>query len=256
MDYKAKAKAYHTAVSEYDQATVIRMVREDYIQHNPKMPTGRAPFVEFLSTLKVHETKIVNIRMLNDGPYVIMHHLWKNAAPFGGKEMAAFHVIRFDADGMIAEHWNVMAAMADLNPSGRSLLDGETAIVDIQKTVENKAMVSRLFGEWIKARPELLSDAMSDFFMPTFRQHNATGADGIEGFKAIASDLIIDYKRQHRVFGEGNFVLSIAEGTLGRKPTAFYDLFRIEDNIIAEHWSIYQEIPTRGQANDNTMFNF
>lgn len=256
MDHKAKARAYHTAVSEYDQATVTKMVREDYIQHNPKVPTGRAAFVGFLPKLKEHQTKIVNIRMLNDGPYVIMHHVWKNAAPFGGKEMAAFHIIRFDAGGLIAEHWNVMAEMAGPNPSGRALVDGETAIKDVEKTAENKAKVTDLFKAWIKARPGQLADTMRGFFRPDFRQHHSAVADGIEGYRVSAVISQIDYERQHRVFGEGSFVLSVTEGTLGGKPTAFYDLFRLDGGLIAEHWNIYQDIPTEGLANDNTMFNF
>lgn len=256
MDYKTKARAYHTAVNEYDQEAVTRMVREDYIQHNPRVPTGRMAIVGFLPTLKKHETKIVNMRMLNDGPYVIMHHVWKNAAPFGGKEMAAFHIIRFDAEDLIAEHWNVMTDMIGLNPAGRSLVDGETAIMGPEEEDENRAKVSNLLGAWTKTRKEQMADAMFGLFMPTFRQHHATGADGIEGFTAVTSALIIDYQRLHRVFAEGNFVLSIAAGTLRRNPTAFYDLFRFENGLIAEHWNIYQEIPAEGLANDNTMFNF
>ncbi len=256
MDYKAKARAYHTAVSEYDQATVMAMVREDYIQHNPKVPTGRAAFVQVLPKLRDHKTKIVNIRMLNDGPYVIMHHVWINADPFGAKEMAAFHVIRFDADGLIAEHWNVMAEMTGPNSSGRSLVDGGTVISDFETGDENRAKVMKFFDVWIKGRPEQMADAMPGLFGPRFRQHHPAVTDGIEGYRAASGVLNIGYKRQHRVFGEGNFVLSIAEGALRGKATAFYDLFRFESGLIAEHWSIYQEIPTEGQANDNTMFNF
>ena len=45
------------------------------------------------------------------------------------------------------------------------------------------------------------------------------------------------------MIGEGNFVLTMSEGTLGEDPTAFYDLFRIEDGLIVEHWDVIAPMP-------------
>jgi 2-polyprenyl-6-methoxyphenol hydroxylase-like FAD-dependent oxidoreductase/predicted SnoaL-like aldol condensation-catalyzing enzyme len=204
---KQKARAYHTAVSNYDQAKVCNLVDENYIQHNPRVPTGRAAFVSLLPKLKQHGSKIENKRMIQDGPYIAMHHVWKNAIPFGGNEMAAFHIIRFDSAGLIAEHWNVMSPLA------QSPVEGETDIKDLIETEANKTQVINLFSAQ-------------------------------QG------------KRQHKVIGEGNFVLSISEGNHGKKPTAFYDLFRLDQGKIVEQWSVSQEIPQENLANTNTMFNF
>jgi len=33
-------------------------------------------------------------------------------------------------------------------------------------------------------------------------------------------------------------VFTQAEGTLHNEPTAFYDLFRVEDGKLAEHWDV------------------
>jgi hypothetical protein len=43
------------------------------------------------------------------------------------------------------------------------------------------------------------------------------------------------YKSVHKILGEGNFVLVVAEATFGGVPTGIYDLFRIEKGRIAEH---------------------
>jgi predicted SnoaL-like aldol condensation-catalyzing enzyme len=37
------------------------------------------------------------------------------------------------------------------------------------------------------------------------------------------------------------------------KKTSFFDLFRIKNKQIVEHWDVIQEIPTEGLANDNGM---
>ena len=55
--------------------------------------------------------------------------------------------------------------------------------------------------------------------------------------------------------GEGNFVLAISEGEVGNKPTAFYDLFRVEAGKIAEHWDVISAIlPDSEAANSNGKF--
>lgn len=257
-NFKQKAQAYHTAVSEYDIATVERMVREDYIQHNPRVPTGRAAFLALFPRLKEHGTKIENIRIFQDGSHVIMHHLWKNAVPFGADEKVAFHIIRFGDDDLIAEHWSVMTDPAPLNPSGRSLIDGPREIEDLDATDENKARVAELFNILVKSEITEFESIFPRFFSVDYRQHHPKIADGIAGFaKAVqANEIAYQYRRQHQVFGSGNFVLSISEGFDHGKPAVFYDLFRLKNGMIAEHWSVPQEIPTDHLANDNTMFNF
>ena len=258
MSNKPKAKAYHTAVSAYDEATVSSMVCEDYVQHNPRVPTGRDAFVSFLPKLREHETKIENIRMLADGPYVIMHHVWHNATPFGFPQSAAFHIIRFDGEGLIAEHWNVMAELSGTNPSGRTLVDGERTVTDIDATTTNRKRVRGWVDRLIEAAPVQMPRVMGAHCQPDYVQHNPVVADGVKGLSdAVDSGkLSLDYRRLHALFCEGNFALSIAEGLHNGVNSALYDLVRLADGKIAEHWSIYQEVPTENLANDNSMFGF
>ena len=78
----------------------------------------------------------------------------------------------------------------------------------------------------------------------------------IAGLQALAAKgQAVVYKRVHMVLGEGNFVLVVAEATFGGVPTAIYDLFRIENGKIAEHWDTLQAIPPRDQSkNSNGKF--
>jgi predicted SnoaL-like aldol condensation-catalyzing enzyme len=52
---------------------------------------------------------------------------------------------------------------------------------------------------------------------------------------------------------EGNFVVTASEGTLGGEPTAFFDLFRVEDGWIVEHWDVISTIPSE-MAHENGKF--
>lgn len=234
------------------------MVCENYIQHNLKVPTGRAAFIAMIPKLKKHGSKIENIRMLQDGKHIIMHHKWSNALPFGFNETAAFHIIRFDNDNLISEHWNVMTNLGKPNTSGRTLIDGKKEIKDTEKTEENKSIIKELIKNYITLDKSGIVKIIPLFFEKNFHQHNENFSDGIENIieNIIEETKFPHYQEQHAVFGEGNFILSISEGIYLKKNSALYDLFMLEEGKIVAQWNIYQEIPTENLANQNTMFDF
>ena len=61
----------------------------------------------------------------------------------------------------------------------------------------------------------------------------------------------------HMLLGEGNFVLAVSEGAFAGQPTCFYDMFRVENSKVAEHWDTIETIPPKQEwKNDNGKFNF
>ena len=63
------------------------------------------------------------------------------------------------------------------------------------------------------------------------------------------------YEKNHILLGEGSFVLSVSEGLFMNKHVSFYDLFRIEDGKIVEHWDTIEEIlPKDKWQNTNGKF--
>jgi predicted SnoaL-like aldol condensation-catalyzing enzyme len=65
----------------------------------------------------------------------------------------------------------------------------------------------------------------------------------------------MQYEQIHWVLGEGNFVLVVSEGSFGGQHTSFYDLFRVENGKLAEHWDTIEVIPPRDHwRNDNGKF--
>ncbi|MFK7787204.1 MAG: nuclear transport factor 2 family protein [Crocinitomicaceae bacterium] len=244
------------ATMEQDTATMQQVAHADYIQHNPFVPTGLEPFIGLLPVLKEHGTHAENVRMFQDGDYVFMHNIWHNAKPFGANEMVAFDIIRVDENGKVAEHWDVLMPQTPPNASGRTLTDGYTEITDLDKTEENKSKAKALFNTLISGSQEEVGKIVRETFTPNYKQHNPDAGDGIEAvFKAFGEQ---EWRmiKQHKVLGEGNFVLSITEGTVKNKPAVFYDLLRFDKGKIVEHWDVIQEIPSEGLANNNTMFNF
>ena len=65
------------------------------------------------------------------------------------------------------------------------------------------------------------------------------------------------FDKIHIVLGEGSLVLVASEGTLGDRPTSFYDLFRVENGKVAEHWDTIETIPPKQEwKNNNGKFGF
>lgn len=63
------------------------------------------------------------------------------------------------------------------------------------------------------------------------------------------------YHTTHKVIGEGNFVLVLSEGQFAGKHVAFYDLYRVENGKIVEHWDVIQDIPPKESwKNQNGKF--
>lgn len=240
---------------DFDPITVKSLFREDYIQHNPGVPTGLTPVLGVLPVLKEAGFKPEIHRVIADGDLVAVHVTYRNADLFGAPTMVAFDIFRVQ-DGKIAEHWDNMMAITPPNPSDRTLVDGPVEITDLDKTEANKALARELVERVLvngdaTAAPELISAEM-------YHQHNPQIADGLDGLqKALKSladqGLSFQYDKIQMVIGEGNFVLVASEGSFGGKPTAYYDLFRIADGKIVEHWDVISEIPAE-MAHDNGKF--
>ncbi|RSC95581.1 nuclear transport factor 2 family protein [Tenacibaculum singaporense] len=238
-------KAQDAFFTDYDEEGVKTYFTANYIQHNPQVPTGIEPVLGFLPVLKEAKTTYTNHRLLQDGEYVIFHNSYHNADAFGAKEVVAFDVWRME-DGKVAEHWDNLTPKVDKTASGRSQVDGVTEVTDLDKTNSNKEIVTNFVNDVLFGKaPERITNYIST---EEYLQHNPMIKDGLEGLGEAINYLtsqnnMFQYQKLHKVLGEGNFVLTMSEGEWNGKPQAFYDLFRLKNDKIVEHWDVVQEIP-------------
>ncbi len=235
-----------TAFEEY-------VSEETYIQHNLMAPNGRQAILESVPALAEAGTTVDVRRAIEDGDLVALHVEYT----LFGTPTIAFDVYRFE-DGLIVEHWdNLQPEVAD-TVSGRSMIDGPTEVTDLDRTEANKALVRGLVEDVLMGKaPERVTDYIS---AEGYAQHNPNAADDLEGLNAWLSGLAeqgisFRYDTLHQVIGEGNFVLAMSEGEFAGAPTAFYDLFRVEDGKVVEHWDVLQTIPPQDEwQNENGKF--
>lgn len=247
-----KAKALINCFATGDVATAKSLLKEDYIQHNLAYGTGREAFcgsVAYLGSAPV-KTTVNTIRAFEDGDKVFMHTVYNFA---GAGEQVAFDIFRFE-DGLIAEHWDNLAAKAAPNPSGRTQIDGATELCDLDKTEANRELVTNFLYDVMQGkRPEKTA---SYFDGDKYIQHNTGIADGLSGLGSALAELAragiqMIYYKTHRVLAEGNFVLGVSEGSFGGKPTSYYDLWRVENGKIAEHWDVMETIADKSTWQNN-----
>lgn len=254
---KEKVTSFLAAVNARDASTIEDLVAVDYIQHNPFIPTGRDAFVALFPALEQNGTKVENVRMLEEGNFIAMHNLWTGAAPFGADTVVTFDILRFDDNGLIAEHWDAIQPWESQTVSGRTMIDGPTNITDLDKTAANKALAQTIIQDVLMGQnPDNITNLIS---AEQYHQHNPGIGDGLEGIQAaveflISIDNMFQYTTIHKIIGEGNFVLTVSEGQWNGTTNAFYDLFRMENGKAVEHWDVIQPVPTEGLANDNGMF--
>ena len=95
-----------------------------------------------------------------------------------------------------------------------------------------------------------------------YTQHNPAVGDGVPSLVAALQAMAqagtpMTYTQLHTVLGEGNFVLAVSEGQMLGKLVAFYDLFRVANGKIVEHWDTIESIPVPADwKNQNGKFGF
>lgn len=246
---KEKVVALLNSFNTGDQTPISYINPNKYIQHNLSSGDGLAGFGELMQNAPPQGFKANVVRAFEDGDYVFTHTEYEF---FGPK--AAFDVFRFE-DGLIVEHWDNMLEVQAPNPSGHTQFDGATDITDKDKTEANKKTI-RDFIEKVLLNHE--NDKLTTYINPAkYIQHNPAVADGLDGFGAAMkyfaeNGWVMEYNTLHKVLGEGNFVLTMSEGKFGENiHSAFYDLFRLENGQIVEHWDVIAPIPPKSEWKNN-----
>lgn len=231
-----------------DPSSVAVVSPDKYIQHNPQTREGGEGLAALFKRLSKTSPRVNIVRAFSDGDFVFAHTEYDFASAKIG-----FEVFRFE-DDLAVEHWDNIQERQGPNPSGHSMVDGPTEATNLERTEINREFVHDFVDQvLISGRLEKLELYIDG---EGFTEHNPRRADGVsamhEALKNHSEEsAAVHYDRNHRILAEGNFVLSVSEGTRGGAHTAFYDLFRVERGRIAEHWDTVEAIAPRSEWKNN-----
>ena len=238
-----------------DSIAIDRFFSDQFVQHDPNIADGLPGLKAFVKEVMNSPTTNVTIyRTVVDGDIVMLHSKYQGWPGFSGP-VIAFDLFRFQ-NSKIVEHWGGQTSETLPNLSGHTQVDGPSAVIDRERTEANRTLV-RNFKQVVTV--ELRFDRVDDFIEGDhYVQHASKVGDGTARMKARVSQVEkpggTPVLIPRRYIAEGNFVLCLVESRT-EPPTANYDLFRVENGKIAEHWDVLSVIPPQNQRkNTNQPF--
>ncbi|MEM9631883.1 MAG: nuclear transport factor 2 family protein [Pseudomonadota bacterium] len=246
---------FMAAFADHDPDAVRQLAAPDYIQHNPQVQTGAEGLIGLIPLVEQSGMTATTHRVISEGDLVVLHNTYENADAFGASSLAAFDVFRVE-DGKVIEHWDNLQPIPETTVSGRGMTDGATEITDLDKTQQNKELVVGFVRDVLGgAAPKNVGNYMDP---AVYMQHNPMIDDGLDGLMAAieafaAQGQVITKFEPQLVVAEGNFVFVASDAIMGGKPWAFFDLWRVEDGKIVEHWDVVSPTPSE-MAHDNGKF--
>jgi len=234
---------------ETGEVDAVAVVNEGkYVQHNPHTHEGSEGLAGLFLRLSKTSPRVAIVRAFEDRDFVFAHTEYDFS-----DENIGFEVFRFE-DGQAVEHWDNIQFRVGPNPSGHTMTDGPTEARDLDRTEANRQTVADFVDNvLLQRRLEKLADYVDQY---SYTEHSPQGEDGFDHLLTALSEPAAEiparrYDTIHRVLAEGNFVLTICEGMLGETHCSFYDLHRIDNGRIVEHWDTVDTIPPRHEWKNN-----
>ncbi len=236
-----------------DPTSVTVVNEEKYIQHNPETKEGSEGLAELFKRLSKTSPKVNIVRVFEDGDFVFAHTEYDFA-----RRSIGFEIFRFE-NGQAVEHWDNIQKRKGPNTSGHSMVDGATKAIDFEMTESNRRVIQSFVEDaLIQGHFEKLDEYINQ---EQYTEHNPRfGDDLVELSSALSnssidSSISIKYEKCHRILAEGDFVLSVCEGNANQIPSSFFDLYRLKDGKIVEHWDTTEAIlPQSEWKNNNGKF--
>lgn len=246
---KRSITALLKGIESGDESSVLVVNQDKYIQHNPQTQEGGEGLAVLFKRLSKRSPTVNIVRIFSDADYVFAHTEYNFGSPRVG-----FEIFRFEGEQTV-EHWDNIQLRKGPNKSAHSMVDGTTESAEQCNTETNRALVKSFVQE------VLLSghvDKIADFVNQLdYIEHSPDLSGSLSELRHVLNkeakvdETRIDYQKTHRILADGNFVLTVNEGFKNGNHTSFYDLFRVANGKLVEHWDTTEIIPPKSEWKNN-----
>jgi len=239
-----RMKAFLSSFTSGNTSVAESTVNPNVIQHNLGVPHGLAGYKALIGSGVITHTD--TFRCFETEEYTIGHSRFSTP----DFSQICFDVYRWNR-GLIAEHWDNCQTEVDSDTNPNTMVDGPTEACCLDETAANVAVIEQFQRDvFVGASSATMLDYYHD---GAYIQHNQMlpdGADALYSYvKLLESKGIGQYQSTKFVIGHGNFVLAACLGlsdpfdAMSPPMSAGFDLYRLYDGKIAEHWDTIEAIP-------------
>jgi len=232
------------------RAAVTRYIGDRYTQHSTGVRDGAEGFLEFFEPFLVRNTKrdIRILRAIEDGRFVFLHA----AQSLNGGEARWITMDMFDTDesDRIVEHWDVIAPWPEETVSGADPIAGPAGPDEAKSPAEAERSKARVRTLLTEAFQNGDLEVLEQLVAPDLVSHASDVAAGRQGLRdwlaaGRRDDSPFGYDFVFKVLGQGDLVVSYSKLLRGGDEFAVFDLWRLDNELIVEHWANRERIGPR-----------
>ncbi|MEM9247119.1 MAG: nuclear transport factor 2 family protein [Pseudomonadota bacterium] len=234
------------------RAAVTAYTGHRYTQHSTGVGDGVEGFLAFFEPFVARNPKrdIRIVRIFEDGRWVFCSAY--QSLNDGAAQWVTMDMFYTDAAGLILEHWDTIAAYDARTASGEDMVGGVSEVDPSADGAANKALVLE-YTKQVRQQGDLT--LLDRFVADGLVQHSAPIAAGRDGLaRWLSSEAAGTYEMLFHHMGQGDFVVTYGKRHAAGKDIAVFDLYRVADGKIVEHWMNEEEISPREMWGNSGKF--
>lgn len=225
-----------------------------YTQHSTGVPDGVEGFLQFFEPFleRNPDREIQIVRIFEDGPWVFCSAY--QSLNQGAAKWVTTDLFYTGADGLILEHWDTISAYVETadTVSGNDMVGGVDKVDVTFDGDATKALVLE-FTKQVRQEGDLAK--LSHFVADDLIEHSADIANGASGLAHwLGSDQCGQYEFVFQLIGQGDFALTYGKRHAQGKDIAVFDIYRVANGKIVEHWMNEEEIGPRENWGNSGKF--
>ena len=231
----------------YVRSAAVKYTGERLTQHHTGVKDGLEGFVEYFEdfTFRYKSREIQILRCIEDGSFVFLQ-VYQNLNQ-GELECISYDLFDTDENDLLVEHWNISSPIVfQANEAVQTLTPPTSTIHPPPKPVENMTGYTEknkcVIRDFLREVMVLGKGQLFNHYLH-LDQYHYHGPNDLSDLEHLCGH----YLEVFKVIGQGDVVVSYSRVEMAEGQYARFDVFRLQDSLIVEHWINQERIPPKEQ---------